>query len=210
MTTTGDGLTSTPDPPTDGARRSRRNVRRYLLIAITRVVLITVFCVAAYVLAPMGSRPNAAVDAELAVLLAIFAAVVAWEILAVTKSAYPRLRAAETVAVSVPLLILIFASAYFVTERIYPRSFSEPLTRFDAVYFSITVLATVGFGDITAVTQTARALVTVQMLADLLLIGLAAKVLFGAAQQRRQVLLTDSSQSHSRSPAIPTEKDPHP
>jgi hypothetical protein len=84
------------------------------------------------------------------------------------------------------------------------------LTRFDAVYFTVTVLATVGFGDIAAVTQTARILVTIQMLADLVLIGFVAKVLLGAAQQRRQVLLTDTSQPPERPPATRREQNPHP
>lgn len=47
------------------------------------------------------------------------------------------------------------------------------------------MLATVGFGDIAAVTQTAKILVTIQMLADLVLFGLVAEVLFDAAQRRR-------------------------
>ena len=209
MTMTGDGRRSASDPTEEAARRAQRDARRHLLASIARVAFVTVSSVAIYVLAPLGSRPNAAVDAELAVLLLAFTAVVVWEIRAVTKSSYPRLRAAETVAVSVPLLVLIFAAVYFVTERIHHHSFSQPLTRFDAVYFTITVLATVGFGDITAVTSTARVLVTIQMLADLVLIGLVAKVLFGAAQRRREQLLADSTLPAIRPPAVPTPESPN-
>jgi voltage-gated potassium channel len=176
---------------------------------MVRVLVVTVFSIAVYVLAPLGSRPNAAVDAELAAFLVVFAAVVAWEILAVTKSSFPGLRAAEAVAVSVPLLIMIFASAYFVTERIHPHSFTEPLTRIDAVYFTITVLATVGFGDISALSEAARVLVTIQMLADVVLIGLVAKLLFGAAQRRREALLADSNEPLDSRPATP-EQNSHP
>ena len=159
-----------------------------------RIFVVTALSVAVYVLAPLGSRAGDDVDAELFAFLAVFAVVVAWETRAVTKSSYPQLRAVEAVAVSVPLLILIFASAYFVTEQIHPHSFTEPLNRTDAVYFTITVLATVGFGDISALTGTARILVTIQMLADLTLIGFVARVLFGAAQRRRDALGTDPDQ----------------
>jgi hypothetical protein len=66
-----------------------------------------------------------------------------------------------------------------------PQQFSEPLTRLDAAYFTVTVFATVGFGDITAVSETARAVVTVQMLGGLVLVGLIARVVVGAVQEAR-------------------------
>ena len=44
-------------------------------------------------------------------------------------------------------------------------SFTEPLTRADALYFTVTVFSTVGFGDITAKSETARVVLIVQMLA---------------------------------------------
>jgi hypothetical protein len=46
----------------------------------------------------------------------------------------------------------------------------------------VTVLSTVGFGDITPVTQAARALVMIQMIGDLFLVGIVAKVIVGAVQ----------------------------
>ena len=45
----------------------------------------------------------------------------------------------------------------------------------------MTTFATVGFGDITARTDTARLVVTAQMLFDLAFIGVLAKALFGKA-----------------------------
>ena len=65
-------------------------------------------------------------------------------------------------------------------------NFSEPLTRTDALYFTVTVFSTVGFGDITAKTEAARLVVTGQMIADLVVIGLAVKVIVGAVKRGRQ------------------------
>jgi hypothetical protein len=96
-----------------------------------------------------------------------------------------RPRAIEALATSVPLFLLLFASAYVVMAKLSAGNFSQPLTRTDALYFTVTVLATVGFGDITAKTQTARLVVTAQMIADLVVIGLAIKVIVGAVQRRR-------------------------
>lgn len=60
------------------------------------------------------------------------------------------------------------------------------LTRTDALYFAITVFATVGFGDIAATSQTARIIVTVQMILDLIVIGLVVRGFLGAVQHERQ------------------------
>ena len=48
------------------------------------------------------------------------------------------------------------------------------------------VPAPVGFGDITAKTETARLVVTVQMVADLIVLGLGIKVIVGAVTRGRQ------------------------
>jgi hypothetical protein len=60
------------------------------------------------------------------------------------------------------------------------------MSRTDALYFTVTTFATVGFGDITARSQGARIIVILQMLADLLVLGFGVKVLLGAVQTGRQ------------------------
>ena len=59
--------------------------------------------------------------------------------------------------------------------RAQPAQFSEPLTRLDAAYFTVTIFATVGFGDIVAVSEAARAVATVQMVGDLVIVGVVAR-----------------------------------
>ena len=48
------------------------------------------------------------------------------------------------------------------------------------MYFSSTVLTTVGFGYVTAKTEAARILVTVQMMLDLVVIGLVVRLVLNA------------------------------
>jgi ion channel len=62
----------------------------------------------------------------------------------------------------------------------------DSLTRTDSLYFTVTVFATVGFGDITATSQVARVVVTTQMILDLLVVGLVVKVFLGAVETGRR------------------------
>jgi len=112
-------------------------------------------------------------------LFGVFVAVTVRDIL---RSQHPRLRAIRALVVGVPLLVVVFAAAYCTVAASEPGAFSEPLNRTDGLYFTVTVFATVGFGDITPVTQLARVLVTIQMLVGLLTVGVIAKMVFGAVQ----------------------------
>lgn len=66
-----------------------------------------------------------------------------------------------------------------------PATFSEPLTRSDALYFTVTTFATVGFGDIVPHSETVRLLVTGQVILDLVIVGLGIRVILGAVQKGR-------------------------
>ena len=65
-------------------------------------------------------------------------------------------------------------------------NFNEPLTRTDALYFTVTVFATVGFGDIVATTEGARVLVMGQMVAGIVIIGLGARIIVDAVKRGQQ------------------------
>jgi hypothetical protein len=107
---------------------------------------------------------------------------VAWQARAITKARYPRLRGIEALVSTLVFFLFLFALSYFAIGVSQPDSFSEPLTRTDSLYFTVTVFATVGFGDIVARSEGARLLVTVQMLAGLALVGLGVRVLLSAIQ----------------------------
>jgi hypothetical protein len=106
---------------------------------------------------------------------------VAWQVRAVARSPYPRLRAVTGLAVSAPVLVVLFATTYFLMGRDDQGAFSEPLTRVDALYYAMSVFSTVGFGDIAAQSQAARVTVTVQMVANLVYVGVLVRAVTAAA-----------------------------
>jgi hypothetical protein len=153
--------------------------------SIARTVVVTGAVVWFYVSAPLTQRPAGAIAVRLLLELVVLVLVLGWQIREVTRSPHPVLRGVEAVVISVPLLVLTFAATYVVVDHNSPGSFTEALSRLDAAYLSVTILATVGFGDITPVSDVARSLVMSQMLVDLAFVGLVAKVLVGAVRRRR-------------------------
>ena len=59
----------------------------------------------------------------------------------------------------VVLLVMAFSLAFFLLELASPGQIAELHTRTDALYFTLSTMATVGYGDVHAEGQAARALV---------------------------------------------------
>ncbi len=208
MADTGDGPSAVIERSPAADVIDRRQVRRRALGSIVRVALVTVVLSILYVVAPIDEQlDDGSAVMQMILALLVVAVVVGLQIVAVARSPYPRLRAVEAVAVSVPLLIFLFAGAYVVMASSDDSSFTEPLNRIDSIYFTVTVFATVGFGDISATSDAARVLVTIQMVADLVLIGLIAKVLLQTVQQRRQRLATSHHGGDSAA-EVPRRENP--
>ena len=171
--------------------------RKLVAVAIIRALTSTTILVALYYLLPMDKISDVGTVVVLVVGLLLVAGIVIWQFHAILNADYPGIQGVEAFAISVPLFLVLFAASYFVVEHSSASSFSEPLTRTDALYFTVTTFSTTGFGDITAKSQGARLLVTFQMVTDLVVIGFGVKILFGAVQagRRRRNARTDDSSS---------------
>jgi voltage-gated potassium channel len=194
-----------------GLRRHRSRdrlpaTRKQMVFALVRVLLLVTGLLVAYSLAPLD-RPAHLLGVKLLIALVIIAGVLAFNITAVLQSPNPRLRALEALGITLPLLIIAFAATYVTLSHAARSSFNEHLGKTAALYFTVTVFTTVGFGDIVAHSQEARIIVTVQMVVDLILIGVVAKVLLGAVQMRTQSISSGSSEVQ---PADTPESDDRP
>ncbi len=167
-------------------------VRRHLIWhAVLRPLATTVLFVGLYYLLPLDRvRVHLAVILVAGILIVL--AVSVWQLRAITRSKYPAVRAIDALATTAPLFLLLFAATYYLMARTIPASFNpDHLTRTDTLYFTVTTFSTVGFGDITAASQAARLVVTVQMLLDLLVLGLGIRAFVTAVRMGRARPSTD-------------------
>ena len=119
-----------------------------------------------------------------AVGVALFAAVLAFEVRAVLRHRDPVSRAVRAMAIVIPFFIVDFAWIYLTLSWSHPDALGGSLTRTEALYFTVTVLSTVGFGDITPRTDVTRLIVTIQMVLDFLVLGVIVRLLFDTARRR--------------------------
>lgn len=157
-----------------------------VLATFLRALASTVVLVALYYLLPLTPSSVGVAVGMLTVGLLALVGLVAFQVRAIIRATHPALRAVGALATSVPLFLLLFAATYFVMGTLSTGSFSEAMTRTDALYFTVTVFATVGFGDITPVTEGARAVVTGQMIAGIVILGLGVRIIVDAVKRGQQ------------------------
>jgi voltage-gated potassium channel len=165
---------------------SDHTARRVFVAAMLRAAAAGAVVLLAYFLLPLDHLADVSVFVLLPVALLGFGGVIALEVRAILRATYPALRAIEALVRDVALFLVLFASTYFVMGSAHPEWFNEKLSRLDAMYFAVTVFATVGFGDITGTSPQARAAVTIQMAADLVVVGFGLRIITGAIQERRR------------------------
>ena len=169
----------------------RRVLRRTVVLTLARVTGFGFAMLVLYAVAPFGNRLQGHVVAGLAGCLGALIVLLVFELRSIARSSHPELKAVEAVGMTVPLALLPFAAAYYAMSKAMGAAFEIRLTRLDALYFTMTTFSTVGYGDITPKSEAARAVVIGQITVDLILIGLIAKVILGAAQRRRGTLGDD-------------------
>ena len=142
-------MASSPFPTLEEFERSR--IARTGVRALASVaVLLT-----AYYVVPAAHRAHEAIGLRLGVSMALFVAVLSFEVRAITRHAQPMLRAVVAMATVLPLFLVLFAWIYLTMSRSDPAAFGRTLDRDSALYFTVSVFSTVGFGDIVAKTNTA-------------------------------------------------------
>ena len=152
-------------------------------LALLRATASLAALLAVYFLFPTRGGTTGSDWPWLVLELCAFAVIVGLQVPAIVKAKYPILRATETLAVLIPVYLLIFARIYLSDSLGSSSAFNQPLTLVTSLYFTVTVFASVGFGDIVAQSDSMRLLVTAQMLLNLVLFGVVIRLLASAARR---------------------------
>jgi voltage-gated potassium channel len=163
----------------DKAQRRQALLRCALTIAISWVLI-----VGAFYAIPIGHESGLRAIVRLGADIALIGAVIAWQVRRISMAELPELRAVEALGIVIAVFLVAFSAIYLSMSHEAAKTFTERLDHTKALYFTISIFSTVGFGDITPRTDSARLIVSAQMLLDLAIIGAGVRLLLNAARSR--------------------------
>jgi len=169
------------------AQRTRLRENKQAKIAIAETAGIVVGGCVLYAVVPMVGPDwwMGMITGVIALLVII--PVTVRRLTAIYHSNRPIIDAIEAVVLLLTMLSLGFATAYVVLND-KGGQMTGISTKIDALYFSVTTLTTVGYGDIHATGQFARLVVTTQMVIDLVFIAATFRLIGGVARDRAAAL----------------------
>ncbi len=152
-----------------------------------------------YFVVPVSSRvPTGAIVLRAVAAVAclgFLAFVIVWELrLALRHGLDRRL---DGLVVTLVIVVLAFALGFYLLGIRDPTQIEGIATRIDALYFAMTTMTTVGYGDIHAIGQAARVMVIVQMAFNLVFVATAAAVLSARVRAVAAKRLEETAAAHT-------------
>ncbi len=134
---------------------------------------------------PVSTQESAGRTAMAVIITLVGIAALAWAIVAQLKrQMQSRSEDVHTLVMLLVLVAIVFALAFFVLEEHSPGQVRGLFTRTDALYFTVSTLTTVGFGDIHAAGQLARGLVILQLVFNAVFVGALVSTVVGTIRSR--------------------------
>ena len=171
-----------PSTPVRLADLPKPQRRLAMLRSVAIIVLAWALILGAFFVLPIGRESGLRAVVRLSADVALIGALIAWQIRRISAAELPELRAAEALGIIVAVFLVAFSAVYLALSHESPATFTERLSHAQALYFTITIFSTVGFGDITPRTDAARLVVSAQMLLDLALIGAGVRLILNVAK----------------------------
>jgi hypothetical protein len=133
--------------------------------------------VAAYFVTPISSDLERNTLIRILIAILILALMAAGVVRQLRQHLDDTDRRVDGLIVSITVVMAVFALSFLTLEQRDPGQFAGMETRLDSLYFTVATAASVGYGDVHAVGQAARALVLVQMVFNVVFIGTAVALL---------------------------------
>ena len=111
-------------------------------------------------------------------------------------------RHVDGLVMAIATATLTFALAFYVVDVRDPQEIAGLETRLDAVYFTASTMLTIGYGDVHATGQGARALVLLQMVFNVIFVAAAAGLLTSRVRQRASARV-EAARSRTQPPRPP-------
>jgi voltage-gated potassium channel len=153
--------------------------------------LATLGCaLAIYYLLPLG-----AAEGRPAVQFVLFglgvaglAALVVWQVSRLLRTPADSDVRLQSLVVLLYLVVVFFAGSYYeLATGSSTEQFADMRTKTDALYFTVSTMATVGYGDVHATGQLARGVVTAQMAFNVVFVAALVSVYGGELRRRAEM-----------------------
>lgn len=154
-------------------------VRRALVRPTFTALMLTVM----YFVVPLDGAADLGAVTLLVVVLFVVVLLCTWQARSIVRAEHPVIRGMEALAAVVPTYIVGFSATYYSMAAASAANFSEPVSRMGSLYFTLSVFSTAGFGDITASTDFSRAVVSLQMVGNLIIIAIGGRLLVAVVRR---------------------------
>jgi hypothetical protein len=159
-------------------------------LRVLRLGVAVALALVLYFVVPVEAKDDGLLARALVSLLALglLTAGVVWQVLVHVEDADRKI---DGLLFALVVAVLAFALAFYRLEVAYPGQIPELETRVDALYFTMTTMLTVGYGDIHAAGQGARVLVMVAMVFNVAVIATAVTTISSRIRQRTEQRIAD-------------------
>lgn len=155
----------------------RSPIGRMLIGALGMVVI--------FYAVPVNSQPSNGRAAVSVAITLLGIGILAWAIVAQLKrQAHNSSEDIHTLVMLLVLVAMVFALGFYLLEEHSPGQVSGLSTRTDALYFTMSSLTTVGYGDVHATGQLARGLVILQLVFNAVFVGALVSSVVGTIRSR--------------------------